>query len=54
MKIALKETDETLYWLALCRESKTYYFEESLMDEAEQIMKILSKILSTIRKKDIN
>lgn len=47
MKIAAKETDETHYWLLLCQLSPKYPDCQSLIDELEQINKILSKIISS-------
>ena len=47
LKIAVKETDETEYWLLLCKNSPSYPFEEPLLNDLAEINKILSKILST-------
>lgn len=47
LKIAAKEADETEYWLRLCKLSKNYPFEESLVSDIESINKILSKIISS-------
>ncbi len=47
MKIAAKETDETEYWLLICKYSPTYPFNEQLLESVTEIGKILSKILST-------
>lgn len=51
LKISLKETDETIYWLSLCKASKKLAYDPVLMKEAEQIMKILSKIVSSTIKR---
>ena len=49
-KIAVKEVDETEYWLALCNE---LYGHEELVNLNEQlieIQKIINKIISTSKK----
>lgn len=46
MKIAAKEASETLYWLTLC-ERAGYEFEPKLKSDLMEIIKILSKIIST-------
>ena len=51
MKIALKEADETEYWLFLCNAIDSYPKADQLLIELESIVKILNKIISsTIRK----
>lgn len=47
MKIASKEASETRYWLILCEKSEGYRFEEKLRDDLEEILRILSKIISS-------
>lgn len=47
MKIAAKEASETIYWLTLCERSESYKFDESLRNELEEIIRILSKIIAT-------
>jgi four helix bundle protein len=47
LKIAAKETDETEYWLLICKYSPSYPFDEKLLETVNEIGKILSKILST-------
>ena len=47
LKIAAKETDETEYWLLICKFAPTYPFDEKLMDDLKELNKILSKILTT-------
>ena len=47
MKIAAKEADETEYWLLLCQLSKSYPNCEELQKRIEDILKILSKIISS-------
>ena len=47
MKIAAKEADETEYWLFLCQNLKKYPNCDSLQLEIQEIIKILSKIISS-------
>lgn len=47
IKIAAKEADETDYWLALCKLSETYPYDERLHKNLIELIKILSKIIST-------
>ena len=47
LKIAAKEADEVEYWLMICKYSKNYPFNDSLLDSVKEIIKILSKIIST-------
>ncbi len=51
LKIALKEADETEYWLFLCNEINSYPKCEHLIFELESIIKILNKIISSSVKK---
>jgi len=51
MKIAAKEADETDYWLLLCKEAKNYFYDEELHEQLNIIMKIISKIISSSKKK---
>jgi four helix bundle protein len=51
MKIGSKEANETSYWLSLCKYSKNYPASENLILKLESLMKILSKIISTSKKK---
>jgi four helix bundle protein len=51
MKIAAKEADETEYWLLLCRQSENYPNCENLQKKAADIIKILSKIISSSKNK---
>ncbi|MDT0642120.1 four helix bundle protein [Zunongwangia sp. F363] len=54
-KIAAKEADEVLYWLLLCEKSE-YYSRPSqlLFDQLKSITLILSKIISSSKKKSAN
>ena len=50
MNIALKETNETLYWLELLKE--TNYFEDThnyLIEDCKEIFKILNSIVKTTK-----
>jgi len=51
MNIALKEANETLYWLILLRETKyisqTQY--QSIHSNAEELVKILASIVKTTK-----
>src|SRR5215217_1631299 len=49
MKIAAKETSETLYRLTLCKRSESYKFDENLKDQLDEINRILSKIISSAK-----
>lgn len=51
MKIAAKEADETDYWLLICKNSPTYPFNEALINELNEITKILGKIISSSKTK---
>ena len=46
-KIALKEADETDYWLLLCRASKHYPDTTELLNELNVILRTLNKIVAT-------
>lgn len=45
MKVAIKEANETLYWLLICERSGSYPTESSLKTKAEEIIRIISKII---------
>jgi four helix bundle protein len=47
IKLAGKEADETEYWLLLCKNSPAYHFEDKLLTDVGELIKILSKIIST-------
>ena len=47
MKIAAKEASESLYWMILCERVTSYEFDSALKDELNQIIMILSKIISS-------
>lgn len=50
MKIAMKEADETEFWLFLCNELENYPNSEELLNEVFDILKITNKIISTTKK----
>ncbi len=52
IKIAAKETEETQYWLLLCQYSPQYPEAKPLLENLEQIQKIISGILATARKRN--
>lgn len=47
LKIALKEADETEYWLFLCECLKSYPNPDQLIEKLNNVIKILTKIVST-------
>lgn len=49
-KIAAKEIEETKYWLILCRESNSYPNCDELINQLEEIDKIITSIISTSKK----
>jgi four helix bundle protein len=51
LKIAAKESEESQYWLLLCEYSKEYPDTKQLLGKLESIQKLLSKILSTAKRK---
>ena len=51
MKIALKEANETLYWLILCDKMGEMEEEQEMFRCLDEIMAILSKIIITSKKK---
>ena len=50
IKIAIKESDETEYWLLLCKYAKNYPDPSKLIEKRLAISKVLNKILSTTNK----
>ncbi len=50
MKIALKEANETRYWLTLCDRADNLKVEEETINLLNEIMRILSKIIITSKK----
>jgi len=47
MKIAAKEADETEYWLLICKSAKTYPSNDELLKTIDELIRILSKIISS-------
>ena len=47
IKIALKEFEETKYWMTLCERSQGNPFEEGLKTKLDELGLILYKIIST-------
>lgn len=47
LKMAIKEANETMYWLLLCERSENYPDVSSLKLSAEELIRILSKIIVT-------
>ncbi|HRP33489.1 MAG TPA: four helix bundle protein [Agriterribacter sp.] len=53
MKIAVKEANETLYWLVICERSESYPNSSSLKPLAEELIRIISKIILSSKGKRI-
>lgn len=51
LKIAVKEADETEYWLLLCKHSNSYPFNPHLLNDVKIIQKVLNKIIGTSKSK---
>ncbi|HTL83041.1 MAG TPA: four helix bundle protein [Bacteroidia bacterium] len=47
MSISLKEANETLYWIEICKRSENYPDPGTLFDSAEELKKILSAIVKS-------
>jgi four helix bundle protein len=47
VKIAMKEADETEFWLFLCNELENYPNSDELLNEIFYILKITNKIIAT-------
>lgn len=50
--IAAKEADETEYWLLLCEKSRNYPNPEKFLNKILSIKKLLSKIISSSKKRE--
>lgn len=50
MKIAIKEANETLYWLFICERSENYPTNSSLKQMVEELIRIISKIIISSKK----
>ncbi len=49
IKIAAKEADETEYWLLICQHTPSYPFDVNLLTDVHDLIKILSKIISSAK-----
>ncbi len=54
MKIAIKETEESIYWMKLCSSSEHLVFNESLFQDINEVKKIISKIIITAKSNKSN
>jgi four helix bundle protein len=50
MKIALKEANETLYWVMLCEKTAGLSIDQGVINTLKEIKLILSKIIVTSKK----
>ncbi|HEY4964953.1 MAG TPA: four helix bundle protein [Puia sp.] len=50
MKVALKEANEKLYWLTLCKKMDDLEVQQEMFNSLHEIMSILSKIIITSKK----
>jgi four helix bundle protein len=50
-KIAAKEIEETIYWLELCKFSENYPSTERLIEQINNISRIVNKIIITSKQK---
>lgn len=50
MKVAAKEASETSYWLSICERSDITGFQHDLINELNQLIAIISKIIITAKK----
>ena len=50
MKVAVKEHEETKYWLVLCQRSKSYPFDMDLKNSVDELGLILYKIISSSKR----
>jgi four helix bundle protein len=51
VKIAMKEADETEFWLFLCNELENYPNSDELLNDVFEILKITNKIITTSKNK---
>ena len=49
LKIALKEVDETEYWLFICNEVESYPSTDFLIKKLTEISKVLTKIVTSTK-----
>lgn len=50
-KIAAKEIEETIYWLELCKFSENYPNADELIEQINNIARIVNKIIITSKQK---
>lgn len=50
LKIASKEAEETEYWLLLCKHAKTYPFNDELLSQLKEIIKLLTAIITSSKR----
>jgi len=50
-KISAKEIEETIYWLELCKFSKNYPSVDELIEQVNNISRIVNKIIITSKQK---
>ncbi|MEO7984051.1 MAG: four helix bundle protein [Bacteroidota bacterium] len=50
MKIAIKQANEALYWLCICERSESYPINSSLKQMADELIRIISKIIISSRR----
>jgi four helix bundle protein len=53
-KIAAKEVNETQYWLILCKSAPSYPDCDHLIQKLDELDKIISRIISTTKRKATN
>lgn len=51
LKIAAKEAEETEYWLLLCKHSPDYPFQETLIEDLQELKKLLNRIIISAKKR---
>ena len=49
LKTAAKEADETEYWLLLCKFAESYPFQEEILENLQDIKRIINKIINTAK-----
>ncbi len=47
MKIAYKESEETKYWLELCKEAANYADPGKLLKDIDSVQRVIGKIITT-------
>ena len=52
LKVAAKEAEETDYWISLCKHSASYPNVALLEAQITSILKLLNKIISTLKKRE--